>query len=199
MKLYYSPGSPYARIAQILLRESGLLDETLEILAANRSPDNPVLTHSAVGRVPTLVDGDFAVTEVRYVFDYLASKSRQNLVRRPERLTWREVCQEGQILGFLEGIAGWVRENRRETHTRSDFLLEVETERSRRCLAYLEGEAQEELLPDFPTFRSVALAAAIGLMEFRKLCPSWRAAYPALAEWYSHLEDRPSMKETMPI
>lgn len=198
MKLFYSPGSPYARIARIMIRESGLAAETIEVLAANRRPDNPVLEYSAVGRVPTLIDGDLTITEVRHVYDYLASKSRSAPIPHPEYLTWREICQEGQILGFLEGIASWVRENRRELHLRSDFLVRVETERSKRCLAYLESEVDKKRLPDFPVFRSIALAAGLGLMEFQQLKPDWRAIHPALAAWYDRHGNRASMQDTLP-
>jgi glutathione S-transferase len=198
MKLFYSPGSPYARIARIALRESGLLAVTSEVLAANRRPENPVLEYSAVGRVPTLIDGDLTITEVRNVFDYLISKCGSATIQHPEHLDWPEICQEGQILGFLEGIASWVRENRRESCVRSDFLVGVEIERSKRCLAYLEGEADEKRLPDVPVFRSIALAAALGLMEFQQLNPDWHATHPALATWYDRQESRASMKDTMP-
>ncbi|MDL2410233.1 glutathione S-transferase family protein [Rhizobium calliandrae] len=198
MKLFYSPGSPYARIARIALRESGLAGEVSEILAANRRPDNPALEFSAVGRVPTLIDGDFTITETRHVFDYLASKCISAAMRQPEHLSWREIGQEGQILGFLEGISSWVRENRGEPQARSDFLIGVEVERSNRCLAYLENEAGEKRLPDFPMYRSLALAAALGLMEFQQLRPDWRTIHPRLTAWYDHQAIRTSMKDTAP-
>ena len=198
MKLFYSPGSPYARIARIALRESGLAGEVSEILAANRRPDNPVLEYSAVGRVPTLIDGYLTITETRHVFNYLASKSKSVTIRHPKQSNWLEIGQEGQILGFLEGISSWVRENRRELNARSDFLVGVEIDRSNRCLAFLEDEAGENRLPDFPVFRSIALAAALGLMEFQHLIPDWRTVHPELATWYDRQASRASMKDTVP-
>lgn len=46
MQLFYSPNSPYARIARVALRETGLIEIAEETPARNRRPDNPVLAHS---------------------------------------------------------------------------------------------------------------------------------------------------------
>jgi glutathione S-transferase len=149
MQLFYSPNSPYARIARVAVREFGLLDRVDERKAANRQPDNPVLAFSAAGRVPTLVDGDLVLTEARYVFDYIAAKGRGAAVRDTSAIDWRERALEGQVLGFVDGIANWVRERRRPSEQQSGFLIEVEVDRSARCLDHLEGEAARQR-PEFP-------------------------------------------------
>jgi glutathione S-transferase len=197
MQLFYSPNSPYARIARVAVREFGLLDRVDERKAANRQPDNPVLAFSAAGRVPTLVDGDLVLTEARYVFDYIAAKGRGAAVRDTSAIDWRERALEGQVLGFVDGIANWVRERRRPSEQQSGFLIEVEIDRSARCLDHLEGEAARQR-PEFPTFNGVALAAGLGLMDFNQLRPDWRSAHPALSRWYSRCSQRPSMIDTAP-
>ena len=75
IKLFYSLNSPYARIARIAARESGIIDEITEIPSKNREPDNPVLEYSPVGRVPTLVDGNLIITETKNVHRYIGQKS----------------------------------------------------------------------------------------------------------------------------
>ncbi|MBE1293071.1 MAG: hypothetical protein GJ677_11325 [Rhodobacteraceae bacterium] len=196
MKLFYSQNSPFARIARLALRESGLKSKVSELLAANREPDNPVLEYSPVGRVPTLVDGDFVVTEAKNVFAYLVAKSNLDAFCQEPSNGWEELCQEGQILGFLDGIASWVRENRRSEGGRSDFLIQVEMDRSVRCLEFLDGEADGGRIPEFPVFRSLALAAALGLMDFHRYHPEWRKEYASLSNWFARQEQRDSMRET---
>jgi glutathione S-transferase len=198
MILFYSQNSPYSRIARIALRESGLISIASERLAANRQPDNPVLEYSPVGRVPTLVDDGLVITEAKYVFDYIGKKSGFTHMQIAIRPSWPEISQEGQILGFVDGIACWVRENRRELIRRSEFLLNVEKDRSRRCLAHLDNEACRNLLPDFPAFRSVALAVGIGLMDLHDFQSGWRTTYPNLSTWFDIHERRGSMVETAP-
>ncbi|GAB5469598.1 MAG: hypothetical protein Kilf2KO_26280 [Rhodospirillales bacterium] len=199
MKLYYSRNSPFARIARLALREGGLLASVSEVAAANRRSDNPVLDHSPVGRVPTLVDGDLVVTEARYVYDYIAERSGFAALQTAARATWRERAQEGQILGFVEGIASWVREMRRAPADRSAFLIAVEQDRSTRCLTHLETEATAGRLPDFPAFASLALASGLGLMDLHRFRPDWRRDHPALGAWFDPKAARSSMRETAPL
>jgi glutathione S-transferase len=125
MKLFYSSNSPYARIARIMARESNIFDQMEEIASMNRHPDNPVLKHSPVGRVPMLVDDDLVITEAKNVVLYIAHKSGMSERQSPGTTDWQEIQQEGQILGFVDGIACWVRENRRDAPSRSSSLIQV--------------------------------------------------------------------------
>ena len=198
MKLYYSQNSPFARVARIVVRELALTGDVEEIKAANRQPDNPVLAHSAVGRVPTLVDGKMVITETHHVVDYLVQKAGTDPTPSSNSPDWNATIQEGQIVGFVDGIGCWVRENRREPETISDFLNQVEHDRSERCLAYLESEATKGELGAFPEFRFVALAAALDLMTFHQFHPAWQKHYPNLAHWFDAKRTRASMLETEP-
>ncbi len=195
MQLYYTPNSPYARIARIALREYGLLARASERLAANRMPDNPVLQFSPVARVPTLLHDGLAITETRHVFRYIAELAGRQDTGAAD---WPSIAQEGQFLGFLEGISAWVRENRREGPQRSTFLLQVEDDRARRCLRAFEIAAAQSPLPGIPCFRTTVLACALSLMDLRGLVPGWREEHGALAAWYDDQAARPSMRETAP-
>lgn len=198
MQLYFSQNSPFARIARIAAREMGLIQIITEFPAANRQPDNPVLRYSPVGRVPTLVDGKIVITETKNVVQYLAAQPKARAVASVISSDWQDIMQEGQILGFIDGIASWVREDRREPECRSTHLIEVERDRSKRCLAHLENGAASEKLGDFPIFRFIALAAGLDLMDFHQFHPAWRTDYPKLASWFVVQASRQSMRETAP-
>lgn len=199
MQLYFSRNSPFSRVARIAARELGLIDAVDELPAANRQPDNPVLAYSPVGRVPTLVDGATVITETKNVVLYLEAKAKSGFPASGNSAGWYEIAQEGQILGFVEGIASWVRENRREPGKQSPYLIQVERDRSRRCLLHFEREAEKEMPGDFPVFRFVALAAGLDLMCFHQFHPEWRTEYPALSSWFGAQICRPSMQETAPV
>ena len=115
--------------------------------------------------------------------------------RLPRRVV--AIAREGQILGFLEGIAFWVREMRRDEPDRSEFLIGVEVDRGRRCLQRFEREVAA--LPEFPAFDAIAFGAALSLMELHKFFPDWQQTYPALAAWYARLEAQASMLATAPV
>ncbi|MEO9518149.1 MAG: glutathione S-transferase family protein [Paracoccaceae bacterium] len=199
MKLYYSQNSPYARIARVIARELKQLDSIEEVLARNREPDNPVLSYSPVGRVPTITDGILVITEVGNVARFLASRSTSQVAMSVTSDEWTEIMQEGQILGFVEGLAFWVRENRREPTDRSVHLLSVERDRAERCLVYLEGEAQAGHLGEFPSLRFVALAVGLSLADHYGLLTGWKDKFPNLAAWFHDKPERTSMKQTEPI
>ena len=56
MKLYVTPGSPYARLARIIVLEKALEDRVEIIAAKTRAPDSPYYRINPSGRVPYLVD-----------------------------------------------------------------------------------------------------------------------------------------------
>ena len=198
MKLYFTPNSPYARVARVALRETGLIGQVTELVATLRQPNNPVLEFSPVGRVPVLVTDDVVITEVKLIYEYLAEVSGDVGLFSTASRDWRAAAQEGLILGFLEGIVAWVRENRRDPPHRSAFLQEVEQARAGRCLSALNAASESRSLPDVPCFRGTALASALSLMDLHDCVPDWRANYQPLAKWFERQAERPSMKETAP-
>ena len=58
MKLYISPGSPYARIVRIVIIEKGLSEKVEVIVAKTRTTGSPYYQINPSGRVPHLVCSD---------------------------------------------------------------------------------------------------------------------------------------------
>jgi glutathione S-transferase len=44
----------------------------------------------------------------------------------------------------------------------------------------------------------IALACALGYLDFRHDARAWRSGRPALAAWYDHAAQRPAMLQTQP-
>ena len=111
---------------------------------------------------------------------------------------WQARALEGMVIGFLDGVAVWNRELRRDAAAQSAFLLQVESQRADRCLAYLEP-----LCPADPTawpwdFTRTALAATLGILDHGLPELDWRPAHPRLAAWFETASARPSMRATQP-
>src|SRR5689334_22354120 len=72
MRLFFSSGSPFARVVRVALRETGLLPRVEEVETTLRDPQAVLLPHNPVGRVPTLVlpDGT-ALTETALILPFL--------------------------------------------------------------------------------------------------------------------------------
>src|SRR5437773_12286563 len=58
MKLYITPGSPYARMARIVVLEKGLERRVQIIAAQTRTADSPYYCINPSGRVPYLIRDD---------------------------------------------------------------------------------------------------------------------------------------------
>ena len=82
MKLYITPGSPYARVARIVVLEKQLEGRVEFVVAQTRSADSPYYRIAASGRVPYLVrDDGVGLEESSVICRYLDQPRRRTGVR----------------------------------------------------------------------------------------------------------------------
>lgn len=189
MILYFSPGSPYARMVRIAWRDRGIagIDEHL---AALRDPASVLLPHNPVGRVPTLVlDDGTVLTETLLILAHLDRLHDGARLVPPDASGLAEL---GQAMGFMDGIAVWNRELRRPVHERSPGVLALEQTRARRV-----ADALNAARPGNATAQ-LALACALGYCERRHTTWHWRDGRPELAAWFDSLAATPLFQATLP-
>lgn len=87
MKLYYNPLSPNVRRARLTIAVLGIeVEEKLLDFSKGEHKQPEYLTLNPNGAVPTLVDGEFVLTESRAIMQYLASKKPESgLLPRDEQ------------------------------------------------------------------------------------------------------------------
>src|SRR5436309_14280688 len=93
MKLYITPGSPYARMARIVVLEKGL-ERRVEIIAAQtRAADSPYYRINPSGRVPYLIrDDGFGLVESAVICDYLDHLDCNPAFDLPPGVSGWEMC-----------------------------------------------------------------------------------------------------------
>ena len=198
MKLYVTPGSPYARMARIAVIEKGLQDQVEIVAAKTRMADSPYYRINPSGRVPYLVCEDGRGLEDSIVicayFDRLEGNPTLGL---PDdaRLEGRRL--EAMARSLLDGLSVWNREMARPENERSPGVIQHEKDRARRMADVFEKEVGTPLMRGPLNMAQITLACALGL-EARNPEFLWRPQRPMLGEWFAPLAARPSFVATVP-
>lgn len=198
MKLYHAAASPFARKVRVLVREKGLLGRVEEI---NLSPlaDPPEL-HAAnpLGKVPALVLADSTVLfDSPVICEYLdtISGSPRLLPKEGER-RWQLLRVQALADGIMDAAVALVYESRRPEAQRSPDWDRRWRACIHRALVAMSGNAS--VLAGPLHLGSIAIACALGYLDFRLPDIDWRGRHRKLVEIYTTLSATPAMQETQP-
>lgn len=199
MKLYITPGSPYARIARIVVLEKGLESRVEIIVAQTRLADSPYYRINPSGRVPYLVRDDGVGMEESAVIcaylDHLDGKPAFDLPAGDQ--AWEARRLEALARSLLDGLAVWGREITRPRNERSPTILRHEADRSARMVGLWEKEIDHPLMRGALNIAQITLGCALGL-EARIPDFHWRPGHPKLCDWFGEISARPSFAATAP-
>lgn len=200
MKLYHSPTSPYVRKVMILLQETEQLDDvTLE--ASTTAPTNPVAGLSAKNplmKIPALERPDGATLyDSRVICAYFDDRASAGLYGSGAR-HWEILTLEATADGILDAALAMTYEARlRPEGLRWDDWAEAQWNKisaacdalNTRWMSHLNGQLD---------MGQIAVACALGYVDFRHGSRGWRKGNDALAAWYATFGQRESMQATAP-
>ena len=201
MKLYYSAASPYVRKVMVTAIEAGL-DGRIEQVPTAVMPTKPnadIAKDNPLMKVPTLVTDDGQVLyDSRVICEYLDSQhAGTKLIPAAGADRWRVLRWQAMADGITD--AGLL--------CRYEAVVRAEDKRSAEWTAgqmakVTQGldmaEADSALLSGPITLGQIALACAIGWLEFRNVAGDIRKTRPRLTAWYDAFSRRPSMQATTP-
>jgi glutathione S-transferase len=199
MKLYITPGSPYARMVRIMVLEKRL-DDRVEIeTVQTRTAGSPYYRVNPSGRVPYLVrDDGVGLEESSVICRYL-----DHLEGNPEfELPAGEQGWEARRLGaratsLMDGVAVLGRETGRPVNEQSPTVITHEITRAARMIELWEAAIDHPWMRGEFNMAQMALMCALGL-EARYRDFRWREGHPKLAEWFGRMTTRPSVAQTAP-
>lgn len=199
MKLYITPGSPYARIARVVILEKGLASRVEIIVAQTRLTDSPYYNINPSGRVPYLVRDDGVGLEESAVIcawlDHLDGKPAFDLPAGDA--AWEARRLEALARSMMDGLSVWNRELARPENERSPTVVRHEARRGARMADLLEAEIDHPLMHGSLNLAQITLACALGL-EARIPDLRWREGHPMLCDWFTRIAARPSFASTAP-
>ena len=199
MKLVGSYTSPFVRKISILLLEKGMAFEFVN--EQPYSEENGVAQFNPLGKVPALVTDDG-----EYWFDSpIIAQYIELLGIAPEMvphdpLAALKVRQlESLADGIMDAGLASVRELARPAAQQSDLEVLRQRQKISRSLDALEGYLVDGTLkPDTLNLATIAIACAIGYLNFRRIAPGWCVDRPNLVKLAETLFVRESFARTEP-
>ncbi len=203
MRLFFSAGSPFARIVRIALLETGLDEQvTKHEISRQRlySPASDVLSFNPVGRVPTLeLDNGSILTESKLILDFIdALNPGRKLLPRDGSDGWRILAEMGQASGLLEGIVTWLRALRLPDRESGAAIITKEAARVNRTADALDSAVAGGAFSGPINAAQIVLGSALGLVQARLTSWRWRQERSHLSGWYDFIAARPSFRATEP-
>jgi glutathione S-transferase len=196
MKLYYSPTSPFVRKVMACAIARGL-DGRIERMPTNpRDPATPLLADNPLSKVPCLVTDDgTALLDSPVICEYLDSLGdAPKLFPAAGPGRWRALKLQALADGMLEAaILRRLELSRPQDEAREAAAVRLWAS-VQRGLAQLEREPPGAALD----IGSIAVACALGYLEFRFAADPWRAGHPRLTAWHDPFVTAPCLAVTVP-
>lgn len=197
MKLYITPGSPYARLVRMVILEKGLAHRIEIILAPTRQKDSPYYKINPSGRVPYLIRDDGVTMEesglIAVYLDHLDGKPQFDWPSGSA--SWEPRRVDALAHSLLDGLAVWSRELARPANERSPTTLAHEAARAARMLDVWETTIDHPVMQGPLNVAQMTLACALGHAS-RIANFAWRDGHPRLTVWFDAFSKRPSFAAT---
>jgi glutathione S-transferase len=197
MQLFYASGSPYARIARVVMRELGLQNHIAEVEVTLRDPNSSLLPHNPGGKVPTLqLDDGTILNESLLILAFLdAQHSGRKLLPMDGSDGWRTLSELGRAYAFLDAVTVWNRELRFGQSTPG--VIALEKERANRVADGLEAALGASAYSGPVNAAQIVLGAALENFARRHKVWDWRTGRPRLSRFLDDIAQRPSFAATI--
>ena len=201
MRLFYSPNSPYARKARIIIRELDLTSRVEDVIVTLPA-DAKLRAVNPLGKIPALLlDDGSVIYDSPVICEYLDELGGGKFFPRPTLFAeakgrWRTLTLQALGDGLADAVVRRTQELRLPEDKRSSDVVTRQTKAIEAAFAVLDRAAAK--FQAEPTIGELAVASAIGYLDLRAPEDGWRGRYPALAHWLENFSQRPSAIATRP-
>jgi len=197
MKCYVTNNSPYARKVRVVAFETGLYYE-VEWKTITREERGDIQNYNPLGKVPVaILDAGDIVCDSPVICAYVDSLTGgRELIPKSGAKRWHVLTLEALGDGLGEAVIAVSQENQRSNEKRSQGVIDRQTGKIKSALSVLDNAAGD--FNDPPLMGEIAVACALGYMEFRDIVPRWRESCAQLGSWYNGILKRQSFTRTAP-
>jgi glutathione S-transferase len=201
MKLFYSPNSPYARKARVIIHDLDLKARVEDVIVSLPA-DAKLRAVNPLGKIPALIlDDGSAIYDSPVICEYLDDFGNGTFFPRAKLFKeaqgrWRALTLQALGDGLADAVVRRVQEMRLAEEKRSTEVIERQTRAIEGAFAVADRAAAK--FPVEPTIGEIAIACAIGYLDVRVPNDGWRDRYRELAGWLDKFSRWPSMIATKP-
>jgi glutathione S-transferase len=185
----------------VLLHEAKATDRVTLVPVSGHPLDPGTLPvdRNPLGKIPALERPDGpTLYDSRVITRYLDDLLTAGFYSAAPRL-WDTLTIEATGDGIAEAAVLMRYEvHIRPEGSRSPDWVEAQWEKIARALTALEERWMSHLFGPLD-MGQIAVACALGYLDFRHADRNWRVSQPAIAAWYAAFDARPSMRATAPF
>ena len=196
MRLYYSPTSPYVRKVMACALVRGIAGQ-IELITLNPHESPPqLLADNPLSKVPCLVTNDgLALCDSTVICEYLDSVEDTIPLFPPSGpARWRARSLHALADGLMDAAVLARMESQRPREDARDKVIARQRAAIGRTLDVLERDPPSRHMD----IGSIAVACALGYLDFRHADLAWRDQRPKLAQWYQAIAEDPALVQTAP-
>lgn len=199
--LHQSPSSPYVRKVMITLHETGQTGD-VTLAAATGSPVDPgtmPVGTNPLGKIPALERADgCTLYDSRVICRYLADRRPETGLYPPAPRLYEALTLEATGDGIMDAALLMRYETAlRPEALRWDAWAEGQWTKIARSLDALEARWMGHLAGPL-CIGQIAVASALGYLDFRFADRDWRPGRPGLTDWAARIGRRASVQATLP-
>ena len=196
MKLCFSPTSPYVRKVRACAITRGI-DHLIELVPTNPNESRPdFVARNPLAKVPALITDDgMALFDSPVICEYLDTIGDATpMFPSHGTLRWRALKQQAMGDGILDASVPRRGEMQKPQDEGRVAWIARQKAAVDRTLDALDADPPHRIVD----IGSLAVACALGYLDFRFSVQPWRDSRPKLAAWYAAFAENPGIAHTVP-
>jgi glutathione S-transferase len=199
MKLVYSPPSPFVRKVTTLIYHANLSDriELINVKTTALSVAEEARAANPLGKIPVMIleDGK-AIFDSRVITQYLDNFAGSNLY--PQDKIYDILTLEALADGIMESAVSITYESKlRPQNEQSPSWMEAQWSKVLHSIKALD-DGQFQAMDSEMNMGQIAVACALGYLDFRHDARQWRNGHSNLASWNDKMIKLPALIKTIP-
>ena len=199
MKLVYSPPSPFVRKVTTLIHHADLHDriELINVKTTALSVAEEARAANPLGKIPVMIlENGKAIFDSRVITRYLDELAGSNLYS--EKNIYDILTLEALADGIMESAVSITYESKlRPENEQSPSWMEAQWSKVLHAIKALD-DGEFKAMNGEMNMGQIAVACALGYLDFRHDARQWRSGYSNLASWNDKMMKLPALIKTIP-